>query len=53
MPAPGLTTGSGNGNLNDGPVSGLLAYFDQHGLWTQWYWPPGRRGRLWRRLHPR
>ena len=34
--APSETlTGSEQGNLNDGLITGLLAYFDRHGIWTQ------------------
>jgi hypothetical protein len=49
----GDSTESGSGGLNDGFLTGLLAYFDQHGLFSQWYWCPGKRGRLWHWLHGR
>lgn len=39
--------------LNDGPLGGLWAYFAPPGIATQWYWPPGARGCLWRLFHPR
>lgn len=32
-------------------MMGLLQYLDQHGLWTQWYWPQGCRGKVWNYLH--
>ena len=44
-------TGSEQGNVNHGLITGLPAYFDRHGIWTQWYWPPGCRGRLYNLLH--
>ena len=54
-PAHGRTvvdaTGSEQGNLNDGLITGLLAYFDRHGIWTHWYWPPGVRGRAHNFFH--
>jgi hypothetical protein len=45
------TVGSDGGNLNDGLCGGLFAYFAPAGIATQWYWPPGVRGKLWRWLH--
>jgi hypothetical protein len=32
-------------------VSGLLQFFDQHGLWTQWYWPEDVHGKVWNLFH--
>jgi hypothetical protein len=33
-------------------VTGLLQYFDQRGLWTQWYWrPEGVHGKVWNLAH--
>lgn len=37
--------------INDGLVMGVLTHFDQWGLLTQWYWPPGTRGKLWNFMH--
>jgi hypothetical protein len=44
-------TGSEQGGHNDGLITGLLVYFDRHGILTRWYWPPGCRGRLYNLLH--
>jgi hypothetical protein len=30
---------------------GIAQYFDSRGLFTQWYWPEGSRGKLWNFLH--
>lgn len=32
---------------------GLLAYFGPAGWWTQWYWPAGKRGKVYNWLHGR
>lgn len=37
--------------IDDGPVGGLLTYFDTHGLFRQWYWPENTHGKLWNFLH--
>jgi hypothetical protein len=39
------------GGRNDGFLGGLWAYFAPHGVATQWYWPPGTRGKLHNWLH--
>lgn len=41
------------GNRNSGFWGSLVTYFDQHGLFTQWYWPEDCRGRIWNLFHGR
>jgi hypothetical protein len=41
------------GNRNDGLIGGLWAYFAPVGIATQWYWPPGYRGKLASLVHGR
>lgn len=41
------------GNVNDGFLGGLLAYFAPHGWATNWWYPPGVRGKAWNALHGR
>ena len=44
-------TGSDNGNLNDGFIGGLWAYFAPAGWATKWYYPPGCHGKVWNFFH--
>lgn len=46
-------TGSSRGNLNDGLIGGLWAYFAPHGWATMWYWPEDTRGKVWNLCHGR
>lgn len=46
-------TGSPQGGLNDGLLGGLWAMQAPAGWATQWYWPPGCRGKLHNWFHGR
>jgi hypothetical protein len=32
-------------------MTGLLQFLSPAGWWTDWYWPPGTRGKVWNLFH--